>query len=260
MDWLAQYPYFCVVSDRGITGGVLDQRTVRSYIYSLLENTVASEAYITQVLSTFEINQSLGLLSVPMPYASSLFTKVSELSGSFWCRTDAVRPALRKLSAAELDEMDISELVRGAGYYSGLVMTEEYASLYSCNYQFMMNGLIRNVLLDFDICEFRNMYKVNPYLLEFCEKKSERYIYGDGEFGYRCFHYLQERGIEVCGFLVSDVYRLNEHFMDLPVYEASESSFTEATEVLVALNEKNTQAAISALREKGVQSYIRFSE
>lgn len=78
------------------------------------------------------------------------------LDSSLWCRVSALEP----LFVCEDSEIDIKQVVKdksnvikkifpyvaqSQGYYSGLMMTPEYASLYISNYQYMVNVILEKV-------------------------------------------------------------------------------------------------------------------
>lgn len=37
-------------------------------------------------------------------------------------------------------------VAQSQGFYSGLMMTEEYASLYTCNYQYMLDAIVNKII------------------------------------------------------------------------------------------------------------------
>ena len=78
------------------------------------------------------------------------------LETSFWCRTEALKPLFtREISQEDLVleegilnnrvshviERILPYVAQSQGYYSGIMMTAEYASLYISNYQYMWDEL-----------------------------------------------------------------------------------------------------------------------
>ncbi len=194
------------------------------------------------------------------------------LGTTFWCKTDALLPLFNYEWSYEDFEPEpmrtdgtISHAVervfpyvaQSQGYYSGIMMTEEYASIYSCNYQYMLNGIIKNILLEQGIYEFRNVNKINSDLIVFCRQYEKLYIYGAGECGHSCRSYLKDRGVDVLGYIVSDGKRAINQTQE-EVYELSEIECSLDTGIVVALNKNNANAVKHTLEKKGISNYIFY--
>lgn len=147
-DILKEYEYLGYVYDRKKDQDVTFQTVEYSLCDLLWENAVKNAAYVGQVIDTFEREPLLGVLASPPPYLSTFFkTDLSVdkppfiFANSFWCRTRAFEPLLdSNVSKKEIERL-IQYAAQSQGYYCGIMMTAEYASLYVSNYQFMMNEL-----------------------------------------------------------------------------------------------------------------------
>lgn len=160
---------------------------MESNVYGYLQNVANDPAYLSQVINTFEQNPRLGVLGVPFPIHDYSFENYSNpwknsfrelcsltkqlgidcnlseekppfmLTGSFWCRTAAIRTLWnRDWSAKEffLNPVTFScktndALIRllpyaaqSNRYYSGIVMHTNYASMRLTGQQFMLGQFL----------------------------------------------------------------------------------------------------------------------
>lgn len=190
----------------------------------------------------------------------------------FWCRTNALRlllnaDNLRQAVFGELMEenrlADALEklypyIAQSEGYYSGVVMTEEYASIYTANYRYMLGEIAKTILWDRGIEEFKNVRRINPRLPDFCQRYDRIYLYGAGEYGNECLVYLRMRGIGVEGFIVSDGRRTDNVVSGLNVSELPEVEMKPKTGIVLALDTAHSEEIGAILDEKGIHDYIRY--
>lgn len=265
-----KYEYVCIIDD---TERIPAAEASESYTNVLWENSVGNEIFIKNVWNLFKENPRLGFLTVPLSYMADFFVKnlgynekdkpVLRTANAFWCRTCILEP-LETLSDNHSNQncwfQDVPYWAKDRGYYSGQIMTEEYASLYITNYQYMLHGIIKNVLLGQGVEEFRSLFKINEKVLQFARNFKKIYIYGAGEGGYHCINYLEENGLTAAGFIVSDGLRYNEEFLNYPVYELSEIDLFDDIGIIVALNKRNASEVMGNFENTGFNNIIIFSE
>lgn len=120
---LLQYDVVCVVHDKKSKNKMLEHDT-DEWIYSLWENTLSSKQYIENIISVFESNSEIGILTPPLylgkfvtseylnqwgdnyPYIVELLKKtdvktiptnnsfIKSFGTVFWARTDAIKKLL----------------------------------------------------------------------------------------------------------------------------------------------------------------------
>lgn len=126
------YEYFCFVHDPNRENEMISSRLDRSYLSIAWDNSIKNEIYIKNVISKFEENPALSVLISPLPYLSKSFSKSVKDGGkkerTFWCKVDR----LRLMS----EEQSVS-----------LMFTEEYASIYLANYQYMLGKIIDKYII-----------------------------------------------------------------------------------------------------------------
>lgn len=131
---LLQYDVVCVVHDKKSKNKMLEHDT-DEWIYSLWENTLSSKQYIENIISVFEGNSKIGILTPPLylgefvtseyinqwgldyPYIVELFERtdvktipsynsfIKSFGTVFWARTDAIKKLLNyKWKYEDFDE------------------------------------------------------------------------------------------------------------------------------------------------------------
>lgn len=259
------YKYICYLNNDELENSLLS---------IFWENMISTSFYVDNIIDLFHKHPRLGLLSPPKPYHAQYFADMqSEIclfpyGNMFWCKREALQPLLGRIwEEDDFDKIDKKEIfsslpyiVKSQGYACGIVMSEEYASLYASNYHYMLSGLASNVLLDIGVQEFKNIKRVNSHLIDFCNRHSYCYIYGAGECGRACNVYLQSRGIKVDGYVVSDGKKSTHSDTDIRILELSEIDKDERTGVIIAMGPFSTSVVIKMLKERGFYEYIQYEE
>lgn len=201
------------------------------------------------------------------------------LGTTFWCRTKALRPLFEAgfdyedfepepmptdNTISHAIERILPYVAQSEGYYSGIMMTAEYASLYTCNYQYMIDAIVDKIVLN-DI--FNNKYLNYSDILDkqekvhmFAKRFSQIYIYGAGMLGKKCKDILEdEYRQKLKGFLVSDDHKMTDKLNGVPVIEISQIFPAEDEGIIVALNSENMMEVLPELKRRGFRNIEKFS-
>lgn len=189
------------------------------------------------------------------------------LSTTFWCRTEALRPLFDYPFSYEqfpeepypLDgtlghaiERSLIYVAQSQGYFSGVVESDDYAAMHITDLQKMLvqlSNLSRNkyYFSDFEgLCDGL----ITNDLPAFCYNWSHIYIYGAGDYGHRVLRVLQNRKINVEGFIVSDGECIPQE-LEIPCYYLSQIQKENDIGIVVAVNRKYAKTILHALKEGG---------
>lgn len=303
-EFLMEYEYLCFVHDKKKNKGEPYQTVGQSFMDILWENSIKNEIYIENIISQFEKEPRLGLLSPPAPYMSNFFTvgavswtgcykKTAELAKrlnlncimeenkhpfilgtTFWCRTAAMRPLFE--GGVEYEDFDpepmalddtISHAIerilpfvaQSEGYYSGIMMNHEYASLYVSNYCHMLSKVVDKYIKDENWNKYADIPKKDERLKLTCRLYKAVWIYGAGKVGENCYNLLKEEGIDkVKGFIVSAGHKKEEFFLNKKIYEIDEIETKDDELIILALNRANRQEVMPMLLKHGFKNIERF--
>lgn len=189
------------------------------------------------------------------------------LGSTFWCRTDALKTLFKQKYKYEdfpnepvpIDgtishaiERIFQYVAQHEGYYSGIMMTDEYASVYTVNLQNILNELIFN----FD--------KYSNFLYEmaqFCNRNKKIYIYGAGSYAKHCISAIfknPELLNKFSGHIVSDGKKNENVSISKNIFELSEIAPSDTDGIIIALNETHKKEVIPELEKRGFKNYICF--
>lgn len=198
------------------------------------------------------------------------------LSTSFWCRTKALKklisynwkyedfpeePLSMDGTLNHAIERIIMYVVQDAGFYCGIVQTEEFAGLYMTNMQRMLQDALAVCHKNVFYSRHSELFGSQGYeLLEFCKGIAKIYIYGVGGASSRVVDFLGNNEISFEGYLVSDGYRQKDFVGGKRIYELSEivcgMDAAEKIKVIVSVNKKLQQIIVPMLRDKGITDYF----
>lgn len=232
------------------------------------ENLIATPVYIKNVLNLFQKNPRVGVLAPPKPYHAQYFSErytkntTYPYGSMFWCRGEVFQKLIENKEWYKKDSViqNLPMIAKKEGYMCGLVMNEEYASAYTSNYHYMLSGLVKNILMDRGIEEFKNIRKINSQLIEFCDAYDRIYIYGAGECGRECKFYLQLHGIKIDGYIVSDGRRDSNIDDKMDIFELSEISKEENAGIIIAMGKASACSIEKILCERGFTEYVRYED
>ena len=243
-----KYEYLCVINERW-EATKADENEL--YIQSLLENAIASRAYVQNVLQLFRENKRLGVLSLPKPYWGKLFVEGFENSfiNGFWART----------ACLDVSE-SIETVAKKKGYFFGEIFTEDCANYFISDYINILNVLITKFLFQHGVKEFKYLFSINKHIMEFVKKWETLYVYGCDEYAGECIQHLEENGILIDGVIVSDESNCWDEFKGYPMYEYEDVKLDEHTGIIVAMDEVDTPIVNAKLEKDKFVNYINFSE
>ena len=283
-EYLMKYTYLCFTHDKGNTHSQIDEIDFtlgRSYKDLLWENSIKSAQYIENVISCFENNPKLGLLTVPSLRGTHRAWKTNfnvwddvikrmkikcnysthsfpaSLGSAFWCRP----VALKALFCFGFEHSDFPSeplpicgtlghaierllpfVAQHEGYYFGTMMTLEYSSLYSVMYQYVSQETFSIHHKNIEYYNFTEVLVNNMrHIEDFLIRYKKIYVYGGGKYS-REFIIQFSNCIEVfLGIVVSDGHRDSTAINLKPDYPLFELS---------DISPKDDEGIIIALKKK----------
>lgn len=286
---LCSYEYVCLV--------FADVNDLVS-LEMLFENALQNPSYVGGIIDILKKGRLLGMLTTPTPYHGENFSKrfkfdlgkrnklkkiakdicsqvkipnaeLFTVGNACWCKKDAISPLIEKIQTFKemafqninLTQTIIPYVAQKQGYYSGELTNVKYASVICADYLYMLQSLVSNTLISNGVNSLYSVEsKINKGINTFVQGLSKVYIYGAGDFGYRCLKYLNHNNLKTAGFIVSDGYRRNKKFLWFDIYELSEIVFDESIGVIVACDNDKLHTFIENLSARGVRNYITFRE
>jgi len=292
---ILKYNYVAFVNEDQQLGQYGPYIIDRTEMNNMWENTLTSAEYINNIICEFKNHNKLGLLMPPTSYHSKYFGIISlewrnnyekvkslaikiglksdineekppfSFASSFWCRTNILDKILNldfESSELKYDYTDkifklmLPYLAQDKGYYSGIVMSNNYATLQISVQNFMLGYIYKNN----DISGYNNILQKEEIrrLVEFCEKYEKIYIYGVGIIGKKYSNYLRTEGLVFEAFIVSDG-QPKETFADgHPVYYFSEINLKQDNiGVIVAI--KDSADVIMLLKENAIKNVFKVT-
>lgn len=218
---------------------------------------------------TKELSQRLGL-------KCSMDERESpEILGmTFWCKAQALRPLFMnewKYTDFEPEPMPTDNTISHAverllpyvaesqGYYSGIMLTQEQASLYECNYRYMFWETI-DALKNENRCNDKfsgDTYDPVERLSHFCRRFSEVYIYGVGKKGKECYRLIDDKS-NLKGFIVSENLKVDEECESYPVYEINEIKNEDDIGIILAMRQEYLTEVYPYLLSLGFRNIERY--
>lgn len=190
------------------------------------------------------------------------------ISTSFWCRTEALKPLLgypfryedfpeepmeSDGTFSHVIEHIFAYVAQHQGYYTAIVMNEDYASLRGNGLEGLLIASLQELRREMEILrpsDIPNSRNHVEQLISFCRQFSYIYIYGAGTYGRRILRVLGYHGIQAEGFIVSDGKRRSQWQDGIPIYEFSELFYCpEQVGILVALNAGNKAEILRKLEQ-----------
>ncbi|MCI9143234.1 MAG: hypothetical protein HFH87_11540 [Lachnospiraceae bacterium] len=280
------YELVCVLEDTDITPDKRPSCTGKSLFYCIWENLLKDENHISSVIRWFSGEPRLGFLAPPAPDFGSCFGEqekqwemkynriariveeqapgcpISKLhvpmgiSNSFWIR-GSILTKLRKIKREDVEYLPFlwSFLAQSRGYYSGIVESEDYASIREVNQQFYLRQIFSQVRRQCGdvkgIAEMREQMTLCA-LGEYAGKHPHLYVYGAGNLA-RHYHSVLP-GVEA--YVVSDGQERAEELLGIPVKYLSEITVERGWGMVICIDEKYRVEVEALLEERGITDYI----
>lgn len=198
------------------------------------------------------------------------------LSTAFWCRTEALKPLWDcEFSYEDFCEEPMAEdgtishaierilpyVAQIQGYYSGIVMSQQYASLQISNLNYQLCQTVARLGKEYSISTYRQFEGFDKEkLYSFCEMHKKIYIYGAGVYGKRYAEILAQNGLKLDGFLVSERKggMCVEGYDICAIREFIENDDIDikSVGVLVAVSEYYQEEIVETLEEYGISNYM----
>jgi len=310
-DILMNYDYLCFTHDKGMNPSKYNIMSVKedeSFRYILWENTLASAAYIENIIKIFEDCPRLGLLSTPQPYHGRFFSLLGNewscmlkdvktlasrmglrnhpvydkptfaIGNSYWCRPKAMsalfehnwsitdfasEPMPLNGTLSHAIERILPYVAQHEGYFSGVVMSERYASIRMIDSERVLTLVFNRLsagLGGYSYDEFfTNIVPESKNFVNFCMKYQKIYLYGAGSFAEELALHMDMRGISYDGFIITDGQQKPHEKKIKPVYFFSEiDCFCSTVGIVVAVAKKNRHEILSILNEKKAVNIFTF--
>lgn len=286
LNELSVNDYVCIIHDTDISG-VKEQNCIgKSYFYNIWDNLLKDSRHIQYILSCFEQDIWLGFLAPPNPVFSYYFgsmgnkwkngyASVKRLVGelqlqcqvsfnkqpiaitdSFWIRGKILR-RIKKESISDKSILCLlwTYIVQDAGFYSGIVESEDYAAMNEVNHQYYLETILNKVRMQYG--EFKDFMELRKYILEgalyhFCKRHPRLLIYGTG--------YMAEKYKKLVpafsAYVVSDGQPKIDEIDGVKVFYLSEIEVAEDMGILVCLDEEHQAQVIPMLESRGIYHYL----
>lgn len=280
------YDYVCVLQDADMTSDREPSCTGKSYFYSIWENLAKDSGHVARICHLFGKEPRLGFLAPPQPNFAEYFGGYGkEWDGKYEavrsiaeaarivCQVSAWKPPyrvtsnfwirgciLKGLKGLECMDSSIlpymwSYLAQGAGYYSGVVESAEYASMNEVNLQYYLQqtaSQVRRGYGDFGtFAEMQEKLLINA-IQGFCGKYSRILVYGIGDVFQKYRNLLS--GVEA--FVVTDGQPKPEELGGVPVKYLSEITEWENCGVVLCLDRRNQTQVVPLLEKQGIVNYL----
>ncbi len=199
------------------------------------------------------------------------------LSNAFWCRTAALAPLWRTPLRYEdypneplpvdgvishaLERM-IPYVAQSQGFFSGIVVNEEQASLHISNLEYVLHNVLRRIdekKYDWSCFDCFMSWDMAD-LAAFCKGFRRIYLYGAGFHGKKYLEKLKKLDVAVAGFLVTDTSKGSKEIDGYCIWEwdafakAESKRFSEIGIIIAAMGGSQREIAAN-LERYGFQNY-----
>lgn len=144
-------------------------------------------------------------------------------------------------------------VAQDAGYDTGQVMTENYASERIQDLQDIMMEAFKRLNISMGISsreELKNYEQEKDIFEEFAVQYEKIYIYGAGRYGKKCFFRLKDSNILPDAFLVSDIQQNPEKMFNTKILSIDQVRLDQTCGVIVAVAPKNLVEIKKTIKER----------
>lgn len=143
-------------------------------------------------------------------------------------------------------------VAQNEGYYSGLLFSEECASLFIENYHYMLSQYIADSHHRTGASQFYGASDNGIVsLMKYCSRFQKVFIYGAGTYGRNIYFSLKNYVSNIAGFVVSDGHRKAPMVSGKPVFELSEIGHRSEIGMIVAMNGLMQEGVVQSLQAVG---------
>lgn len=173
-------------------------------------------------------------------------TQCFVMSDVFWCRSKAIMPltgddiSYEKLlmgNTLEREKIPFAleriypYIAQSQGFFSGIVMNTEYASLYSSNLFYYLSGVLGRLRKKYELTDYESVF--NNDIFAYCKDKKIILVYGAGTRGIRVSNMLRSKDIMINGFIISDDQPKQLEKNGFPVYHLSEIPYEKSDAAII---------------------------
>lgn len=188
----------------------------------------------------------------------------------FWCRTKALKPLYNHKFTYEdfpkepmASDGTISHAIeriypyaaQSEGYYSGIVMNTDYASLQNTNLYYYLSGILNQLRTKYEITDYDSVFQQD--ILSYCKGKQNIFVYGAGTNGIAVSNNLKNNDILIKGFIVSDDQPKQEEKNGFPIFRLSEVTY-EKEDMCIIVSVGYTRDRIEVLGNLSKKGYNDF--
>jgi rhamnosyltransferase len=191
------------------------------------------------------------------------------ISTAFWCKTKSLRkllsydwkyedfpnePMAGDGTINHSIERIFAYVAQDAGYKTGIVMNDKYASLMFAFLQVNIQNTFK--LMGYN--EIMNFYDVDRalYLSEFCLNNKKVYLYGSGKIGRIVLARMRALGFKIDGFVISNKAEELGEVEGLPVVEFANIEDYSDMGIIISVGAKLKNAIEKILNNAGFFNYI----
>lgn len=282
-QYISKYDIFCFVHDKkshkgnNVLGGDL-------YRQNLWDNTIKNKSYIENILSLFYNNKNFGIIAVPYRFLNDSikyknrwdgmceYTKhVASMIGinanyidadyaplfygtAFWCRKKALSQLFDypfKLEDFQGEPMGLNGTISHAieRIFTFVAQHNNYISVVAENIHFAEDKAVH---VNKIIASLPYMNQIDEYMKKF----DSCYIYGCGFYSREITIYLDDIGVDLKGYIVSNA--IVPRFRGRTVYSLYEVQDLDKYGIILALGNWYTDEIEQVLRGKGFEHYLRL--
>ena len=283
---LASYEYVCVIHDNDMTSNIKPSFHGKALFFKKFENLIKNEVYINNVIDKFEQDEFLGILAAPESNFGDYFGRIgsgwdnkwnnicSIVNGTrlskkikeelppfttfedFWIRGSVLRELSNyRDECIECLPYLLGYVAQAAGYYSGIVESDFYASMNTINKQKYLERMcndVRESLGDFsNYKEFKRLVRVQS-MIAYSNKHNEIYVYGAGDYANLYSGFISN----LKAYVVSDGRPKNEELNGKKILYLSEVDIHAGTGFVLCMDKKNQGQIMEKLSEKGIVDFF----
>lgn len=192
----------------------------------------------------------------------------------FWARTKALKKLLEKDweyidfpeepmpidgTISHAIEKILGYVAQDAGYQTGTIMSEQYASwllLSAQEYMKLMFDHLQKREHIFNMAQLINLEQREQQIGEFCSTYKKIYIYGAGNYGKNLLQFACDRNWNIEGFVVSTNKKITEEVEGKKVLEIQELNGVEDLGILIGVSYEFREEIEAVLKLHGIENYI----